>query len=107
MIQLIRYRIIQSFFILITSSSHSFHLPINDTEIQSFPWLSDINYSHQHHYHQHLTNSNLISWSEIIIQIVSGELTQSSIEGTFIGDLRKVSNLLILLINFIYIKLIS
>ena len=90
MTQLIRHRILQSFFMIIVSSSQSLHLPIDDTEIQSFPWLSERINSNNNNNHHHHSNSKLISWSELVIQIVSGELIHSSIEGSLITDLRKV-----------------
>jgi hypothetical protein len=84
MITLSRNRTLQSIFVTIAISCHSLGVSISPDEIQSFPWLAHATETSETHL------SYPLSWSELIVQMISGEIVSSSFEGTLFGDLMKI-----------------
>jgi hypothetical protein len=88
MVSLCRNRVVQSLFMIVTSSSLSLRLPIPQNETQSFPWLLLIDPQPRSDSSTSLAFQH--SWSETIFQMMSGEIVSSSFEGAIFGDLMKV-----------------
>lgn len=83
MLTVSRNRILQSLLMTMVFTCHTLHIPVIVNEIKSFPWLSEGRTSEGSFFHFN------IRWSDIVVQIISGEFLQST-EGTLFGDLIKV-----------------